>query len=137
MMKIIYTRPDGGVSVVTPCASIEEAWAKLPPEAINPEIVEDSVIPLDRTFRNAWKAGYGAVLHDMEKCREIHRDRIREARQPVLESLDVAYMRAIECADVALQEQIISQKQALRDAPADPAIDAAKTPEELKNIWPI
>lgn len=136
-MKIIYTRPDGGVSVVTPCTTIEEAWAKLPPEAINPEVVEDSVIPVDRTFRNAWKAEGKSVSHDMEKCREIHRDRIREAREPVLAQLDVEFIKALESADAVLQAQVVSQKQVLRDAPADPAIESATTPEELKTIWPL
>jgi hypothetical protein len=30
---------------------------------------------------------------------------------------------------------IVAQKQELRDAPADPAIDAATTPAELKAVW--
>jgi hypothetical protein len=32
---------------------------------------------------------------------------------------------------------IEAAKQALRDAPADPAIDAAQTPDQLKAAWPL
>lgn len=70
---------------------------------------------------------------NMNKAKEIHKDNLRAARKPVLESLDVEYMRAVEQgADVS---NIIAQKQELRDVTADPAIESATTPEELKAHW--
>lgn len=73
------------------------------------------------------------VTIDMGVARNIHRDRIRTARTSALAALDVAFMRAQEQgADTTI---IVAQKQELRDAPADPAIDAATTPEELKAVW--
>ena len=38
--------------------------------------------------------------------------------------------------DAATMEAVAARKQALRDVTADPAIEAARTPEELKGVWP-
>ena len=70
---------------------------------------------------------------NMTKARDIHRDKVRQARNPKLAAKDVEFQRALETgADTAT---IVSEKQALRDAPAAAAIDAATTPEELKAAW--
>ena len=70
---------------------------------------------------------------DMAKARELHKTKIREARKPLLEALDVEFQKALEKgSDTAA---IVSKKQALRDAPADSAIDAATTDAELKAQW--
>lgn len=74
------------------------------------------------------------ITVNMEKAREIHRNRMREARSPLFKDLDVAYMVAIERGlDTA---EIVAQKQELRDVTKDPAIDAAQTTDELKAVWP-
>lgn len=71
---------------------------------------------------------------NLNKAKEIHRDYLRAARQPLLESLDVAFVRALEQGqDTA---PIADQKQQLRDVTADPAIAAASTVDELKQVWP-
>lgn len=149
MKKIIYTRPDGGLSVVTPVRNTaprletltdeeieRRALEKLPPDAINPRLVDASAIPQDRTFRNAWTQIGSDVVHDMGKCRALHRTKLRELRKPRLEALDSAYLCADERADTTAKKQIAMQKQALRDVTADPAIDAAITPEALKAVMP-
>ena len=70
---------------------------------------------------------------NMTKAREIHRDKVRQARNPLLALKDVEFQRALETgADTAA---IVAAKQALRDAPASAAIDAATTPDELKASW--
>jgi len=76
------------------------------------------------------------IFTDMTKAREIKRDMIRAERNPLLEKLDVEYMRAQEAGDTTLQQEIAAKKQALRDATADPVIDAATTPDELKAATP-
>ena len=69
----------------------------------------------------------------MTKAKEIHKDKIREAREPKLAALDIEFQKALETgSDTA---SIVSKKQALRDAPANTAIDAAKTESELKAVW--
>ena len=73
------------------------------------------------------------IKTDMAKAKEIHKANIREAREPKLASLDVEFQKALETSsDTAT---IVSKKQALRDAPADSAIEAAKTEAELKTQW--
>ena len=70
---------------------------------------------------------------DMTKAKEIHKTNIRVAREPKLAALDVDFQRALEAgSDTA---SIVSKKQALRDAPADSAIESAKTEAELKAQW--
>jgi len=73
---------------------------------------------------------------NMTKAREIKRDQLRAERKPLLEQLDVEFMRAQEAGDTALQQEIAAKKQALRDATVDPVIDAAATPDELKAAVP-
>jgi len=76
------------------------------------------------------------ITVDMTKAREIKRDQLRAERKPLLEQLDVDYMRSQEAGDTAKQQEIAAKKQALRDVTDDPAIDAAATPQELKDWWP-
>ena len=73
---------------------------------------------------------------NMTKAVEIKKDMIRAERAPILADLDVAMMRAIEAGDEEAKAEIAAKKQALRDATKDPAITAAKTPEELKAVVP-
>lgn len=148
MKKIIYTRPDGGLSVVHPVrntigetlttdAEIEQrAWNKLPKNAINPQWIDPGAIPTDRTFRNAWKESGAGIAVDLPKAREIHRNKLRGLRKPKMDALDIAYMRADELGDTTEKQRIAVLKQALRDVTADPAILTASTPEELKAVLP-
>ena len=70
---------------------------------------------------------------DLSKAKDIHRDRVRAARKPLLEAKDLEFQRAQETnADTTA---IVAAKQALRDAPAAAAIDAATNAEELKAAW--
>ena len=69
----------------------------------------------------------------MAKAKEIHKNNIRIARQPLLESLDIVFQKALEIS--ADTSAIIAKKQALRDAPADSAIKSASTTDELKSQW--
>ncbi len=108
-------------------------FIKIGAKSINPE---DFTIPLERVFRDAWVANdaTGVVDVDMSKAREIWRSKIRNARVAELAKLDADFIRALETG--ADTSAIIAKKQALRDAPSDPGIDAAQTPEELKLVQP-
>jgi hypothetical protein len=103
---------------------------------VDGQLIESSAAPSDRTFRNAWKLDGGAIAVDMVKARSIHKDKLRELRKPKLEALDSEYMRADEAGDNAEKKRVADKKKALRDVTADPAIDAARTPEELKAVLP-
>ena len=70
---------------------------------------------------------------DMAKAKEIHKTNIRIARTPKLAELDVEFQKAQETS--ASTTAIVAKKVALRDAPADSAIEAATTTDELKAQW--
>ena len=72
---------------------------------------------------------------NMDKAREIHRSRIRQAREPLFKTADLAFMKAIETGDDLAKAQAVAVKQLLRDAPAASEIDAATDSEELKAAW--
>lgn len=101
-------------------------------EVFSMAVVDASEVPPKDEFRAAWTFDGKAFGHDMAKARELHREKIRRERKPHLEAADIALMRAIETG--ADTKAIAAEKQRLRDAPANPAIDAAKTIEDLKRI---
>lgn len=77
------------------------------------------------------------IIINMDKAKDIWRDKIRFDRISILEKLDIAYLRSLETNNIYEQQTIITKKQKLRDAPTDPRIDSATKPEELLNINPI
>jgi hypothetical protein len=100
------------------------------------QIINESDIPKDRTYRRALTIKDGGITVDMPKAREIHRQNMRIERAPLLAALDVDYQRADESSNKELKASIASQKQALRDVTKLAAIDEAQTPDELKQVWP-
>jgi len=134
MSKVIFTNSDGTVSIMTPIEGTAEECAKRDlPSGTSYEIVNDSVIPTDRSFRNAWKQNGKTIETDIAKAREIHKNNIRAAREPLLNALDIEFQKALETSSSTTD--IVSKKQALRDAPADSAIAAASNEAELKAQW--
>ena len=73
MSKIIYTNPDNGIVIVvhpTGATPIEDLPAKR--GLTDYEIVDDDVIPTDRTFRNAWVKSGATIVEDLPKSKESH-----------------------------------------------------------------
>lgn len=56
--RIIYTKDDGSIAIITPAdncdLTVEQIQAKDVPSGKTSYIVDKSVVPTDRTFRNAW-----------------------------------------------------------------------------------
>ena len=90
-------------------------------------------VPANRDFRGAWSLSGSVISEDMDKAKEIFKDKIREVRQPLLEAKDVELMKALEAGTSTTA--IASAKQALRDAPAASAIDSASDMTALKAAW--
>ena len=87
-------------------------------------------LPTDRTFRDAWVYGDAEVVEvDMPKAQEIFKENLRRERKPLLEALDVEYMRAMERGEDTTA--IVAQKVALRDVTDDARIASATTPDQL------
>ena len=69
----------------------------------------------------------------MAKAKEIHKTNIRYARTPKFAELDIEFQKALETS--ADTSAIVAKKQALRDAPADSAIESATDEAGLKAQW--
>ena len=107
MRRIIYERPNGGISIVHPIrntvgetlttdAEIEQrAWDKLPATAIAPRYIDASEIPADRTFRDAWKADFSI---DLDKAKAIHTKRLQGIEKAKLPNLSQTTTDAIVAA---------------------------------------
>jgi len=96
--------------------------------------IEPGDVPADRTFRNALVDTGAALEHDMPKAREIHLEKLRQERAPRLAELDIEWSRAVASGGDA--QAVENERQALRDMPESvrPALDAAKTVDELKQV---
>ena len=133
-MKILLKNPDGSVGIMHPvldCGlTIEEIIAKDVPKGVAYEIVEDSAIPADREFRDAWQHSNGKIDVDIAKAQEITKNRLRKERQPLLEKLDVEVMKNI--TDPVKLDEIEVQKQVLRDITK--VVDTLTTVDELKAV---
>jgi uncharacterized protein YdaT len=69
-----------------------------------------------------------SIIIDIDKAKDITKDRLRQERKALLEAQDVAFQRALESnADTSA---IVAEKQRLRDITNQ--VDTMTTVEELK-----
>ena len=131
MKRIIYQNSEGGVSVIIPAESVELALKDVP-EGVAYEIVEDSDIPSDRFFRNAWVANGAAVDVDLDKAKDIGHDIRRQQRAEEFKPYDDIIAKQIPGLDAteaeASRAQIRFKYGLIQDV-----IDAASDPEEIKS----
>lgn len=113
--------------------SLEELAIKYIPANTVWYIIEESQLPLDQTFRDAWIIENGLILVDIAKAKEIWLNKFRKVRGPILSSLDIEFMRAVEKRDINLQNEIAFKKQILRDITLT---ELPNTTEEIKATWP-
>lgn len=123
-MKIIYTT-ETGIAIIHPTGelTIDQVFQKDVPDEYKStaHIVEDEVIPSDRTFRDAWQLDYNekdkklvpAISENLDKAKEIHKEKLRAERKPLLEEQDILFMKALETNSDT--KKILEEKQRLRD----------------------
>jgi len=68
---------------------------------------------------------------NITKAKDIWKDKIRAARKPKLEELDVEFIKAQETSSDT--SAIVTKKQELRDYPSQ--VDSATTTDEIKAVW--
>ena len=73
-----------------------------------------------------------SITINLSKAKDIAKDNLRTERTPVLVSLDVQFMRAVETGNTSLQTAIAEQKQELRDITTHTSITGATTVDGLK-----
>ena len=71
-----------------------------------------------------------AIIVDINKAKDITKDRLRQKREPLLLAQDIAFQRALETG--ADTSAIVAEKQRLRDITK--LADEATTVEELKAL---
>ena len=97
--------------------------------------VSKLTMPKNRDFRGAWTLEGDVMKEDLSAAKELFKDKIKEARNPLLASEDVAFMMALENDDASAKAASVAKKKALRDATKASAIDAASSIEELTAAW--
>ena len=136
-VRFVYTDDNGMLIIVCPAdktdKTLDEIKASNCPADKTVYTVEPSKCPTDRSFRDAWTYDGTNFGVDLTKAKEIHKTKIRDARTSKLAELDVEFQRALESS--ADTTAILAKKNALRDAPADSAIDAATDETGLKAQW--
>ena len=152
MKVIVYTNDDGGTSVVTPAyppnLTPEQAdqyltWvqAKDVPPMPDGSARKSFIKTIDDTkkmglFFEAWAlTKSGDIVLDRGKAENMKREQFRRLRKPLLEALDVQFMRAIEDGDTSTTASVAAKKKKLRDVTL---IDLSPydTPEKLNAFTP-
>ena len=132
MSFITYPQPNGQIAVVTPTGDVAAAIKDVP-RGYPYKIV--SSLNIDNDFFNAYEFDFeaGAKLNS-DKAKAIWKNKWRDARKPLLEALDIDFMKAVETGDTQKQAQIAAEKQALRDVTQTEI--SGTTAEEIKSVWP-
>ncbi len=145
MKKIMLQNSDDTVAIIIPAPKehLENLFGQLTDEeyeshvyernaealhnAVSYRPIEDSEIPSDRYFREAWHYDGETVAINMERAREVQMNNIRFVRNKKLAELDIETLKG---------NDVQAEKQVLRDIPANFNLTQANTPEELKALWP-
>lgn len=130
-MKVLLIQEGDSVvvKIPTPGTNFEE-FAQQNPGAT---IVDQATLPKTREFRDAWTVN-GTV--DIEKAKEVWKNKIRSVRNKRLQDLDIEWMKAMEKGQTTIASAISADKQVLRDITKREELTKAKTVEEIKAFWP-
>ena len=134
MSKIIYLDPEEGtLAVVHPTGEvpIEQLAGMVVPEGVSYEIVDDDIIPSDRTFRDAWVRTGSTISEDLAKSKEIGHEYRRNKRAEEFAPYDDVIAKQIPGADADAAE---AARAAIRTKyeTVQTNIDAATTTAEIK-----
>ncbi len=133
--SIVFKNSDGSCGIITPSHSalekmkIEELAKKDVPDGKSWRIIDPKTLPENRYFRDAWTINLNTKIISvkMDKARIIHLNEIRKHRNKKLKELDVETLKG---------RDVQTEKQKLRDLPQNFDLTSAKTPDDLKNLWP-
>lgn len=129
---IVFTNENGGVSTCIPTGELPIEAVKAKDTPSHSIIVDVSELPqgVDAEFYDAWELADGVVSVNLDKAKELTKNRLRAEREPLLAAQDVAFQRALE--EGGKTDEIIAEKQRLRDITK--LADSAASTEELRAI---
>jgi len=73
---------------------------------------------------------------NLEKAKDLHKNRIRLTREKIFNRLDIEFMKAVESGNIQKIEEIGELKQQLRDLPDCEEIENATCLNDLRSHWP-
>lgn len=131
MNVIIYTNESGGVSVCTPTGELDIEAVKTKDTPEHSIIVDASTLPnADNDFFDAWELNGETVTVNLDKAKNITKNRLRAERAPLLAAQDVLFQRALETG--ADTSAIVAEKQRLRDITK--LVDTCATTDKLRAL---
>lgn len=135
-MIIVYQLKNEPLAIITPTQEgldklgIEGIVKRRVPEGVEYKIIKEDELLNDRYFRDAWELKNGKIVENLDKAKEIHKEKLREERKPLFEKLDVDYMRALERNEET--KFIISEKTRLRDITKK--VDSCENLDDIKKV---
>lgn len=136
MTQVIIYQTDEGMHVVTPIGDLDLVMKRDIPPNVNAKLINSTILPKDTTFMPAWEWKETYVEINMDKAREVWRNYIRSAREPLYAQNDITLRDAILENSDYKRNNGLKLRDDLRNAPQDGRINAAQTPEDLKKVWP-
>jgi len=131
MKVIIFTNDNGGVSVCTPSGEVDIATVKAKDTPAGSIIVDASTLPnADNDFFDAWELSGETVSVNINKAKNITKNRLRAEREPLLAAQDVLFQRALETNSDTTS--IVAEKNRLRDITK--LVDTCTTTEQLRGL---
>lgn len=73
---------------------------------------------------------------NLDKAKDLHRNRLRYAREEKFKELDAEFMKALERGDTQRVAEVTALKQQLRDLPSCEEVECATCLDDLINHWP-
>ena len=152
MKVIIYKNNNNRLSVINPCYKDDMTNQEKDEYVIFiqnkdvPKNIDNSTIPswiIDsddlrdiKNIRNAWNVNdSGQIYFNRDKAIEIKKEQFRNLRKPLLEKLDVEFMRALENGDTSSIPIITQKKSELRDI-TSVDFNSYDTPQKLHEFIP-
>ena len=152
MKVIIYKNNDNRLSVINPCYKDDmtnqekdeyvifiqnkDVPKNIDNSAIPSWIIDSDNLPDIKNIRNAWNVNEsGQIYFDRDKAIEIKKEQFRNLRKPLLEKLDVEFMRALENGDTSSIPIITQKKSDLRDI-TSVDFSSYDTPQKLHEFIP-
>jgi hypothetical protein len=132
MPFIIYPQADNKLAVIIPTGDVEDCIKDVPAET--PYAIVDDLSHIDNDYFDGYSYDNGTAVPNISTVQEIHLNKWREARKPLLDKLDISYIKALESSNTTALQSITQQKQALRDITK---ISLPNTSvEDIKSVWP-
>lgn len=130
---IVYTQENGNAAVCYPTGEIpvEAVQAKDIPPGVQSFIVDKDSLPnVYNDFFDAWEQNNGVVTVNLDKAKNLTKNRLRQERESLLTLQDIAFQKALEKGDSTAA--IVLEKQRLRDLPT--LTDSCTTLDQLRAL---